>query len=1453
MARDLFPEVEESIDLGAVPPAGSGASSVRMAHAVEDEGIDLGEPEAGAQSSSVELQAVADAEAGGDGVDVPSAQRVEEEVIDLSAPPAGAPSSGIELRQLGASPVAAAGGKVPAQASEEEVLRELESAAAEVVIDSGPGSGSSIDLDFPSQQPPARSVGPESGIDLLDLPGSSTKVRKGKEVEEVSFEEETAYLPTGAPVPAPTAPDSGVEVDSALDLEVPAAAKSETPSGRDLIAEAVESGVDLDMAAVEEGEAGPTTEIPDEPAPVHAAVSEGLDSGPASSSVDLSSGEIDLPPSKDFREELQRETARVPKPSTADAIDLEGLPEVPSGSSGVRGPDSSTSAVDLGSRPEITTGASVPSEPDIEPEEAEVVELSAPAPPSASTSGSSIFSSEMRAEAAAEGSDARAGEAVEDEAAAQEPSILDGSLTGSEEHAAVVEEEAAAAEEEGVEAAADEATLAEEGELVGAGAGDKGGGPRRGGAGGWLGGTFLGLVLGVGVAGGLWAFGIEPPAGWKFVSAPDDSSKKGDGGRPTVPPPQAVADAGELVRRGDFAKAKDAGIFQSKSEGPEDLRTRAEARWFLYLQDHKEPAAKDQEVKDAIADLNASIKKSATPRAYLLLGQIQEVTEADKNTAIKTYTEAADKFKSDAKWGPRFEKVKGRLQVSAPAPPPPEMGALPRQRDNDVAALTSLLIGVQDPPAGDTKPKAAAKPVPPPKGPGAKDDEDEEAGFEFWEAMKLSHDKGKTEQAIKSLKEARSVHEKHRLQRLRKAQNPLSDPTEEIFLRCCDELLAYWQLQERFQKAGYSSLLAAADAGKEIKALVPDMSKAEKAAVAKLVEQKVIKEGQGLEKGVDQLLQDREAAAKVVKSRDDAAKQLMTAKVIDKPEELEKGVETVLTDLATARTEAKKTQDKLAVAEAKVKDKDALEAALKPVVEELKKGNFIKDKAGNAELRAGLLNALRILAMDNKAARIHNLEEAVARDEAALKQRRTPEELLNIWLALLETTRDTEAGKDMASRAIEDADRVQADSAATAEVRARAEIIRGLALRNEQKFVEAKAALEKGIGELKGGDPSAFMSSAQTALKMVQGPGAWYAEQARALLNQGRPDQALVLLNKAMDRLPKKDQPPLLATRSLLYLDAARTTVRDGAIPLTNKDLQRAQADALAAAAAGQAVGLYAAGRVAEEAGRLGDAAVKYRKAMEAHPALDAEGSRYRIALARVLVQPREAPAPFLPPAPKPAGDKATKADTVPANRAPVLALLVAMALQAPMVPAPSDDEAVRLAQDLLDREARGEITLPFDVRAEAYAITGQWTRALDTYALGLRDSKLLQSTSANGLLRLIHNHPRLMVPDNLAMSPLEAERHFAAGVNFYFDGNYGSAEKELAKAIANDSQDARYFYFLGLAKLALGKRDAIEDIDQGARLERANRPPPAAVSETLERVQGPVRRIINQVRTRPQ
>jgi len=95
---------------------------------------------------------------------------------------------------------------------------------------------------------------------------------------------------------------------------------------------------------------------------------------------------------------------------------------------------------------------------------------------------------------------------------------------------------------------------------------------------------------------------------------------------------------------------------------------------------------------------------------------------------------------------------------------------------------------------------------------------------------------------------------------------------------------------------------------------------------------------------------------------------------------------------------------------------------------------------------------------------------------------------------------------------------------------------------------------------------------------------------------------------------------------------------------------------------------------------------------------------------------------------------------------------------------------------------------------------------------------------------------------------PALVRRAVEAGASGYVLKGVG--RRELLAAVEADDQDARYFYFLGLARWALDNRaDAKADFEDGARLERANRPGRKAVSTALERVQGPARQAVNGVR----
>src|SRR5207244_2393629 len=98
---------------------------------------------------------------------------------------------------------------------------------------------------------------------------------------------------------------------------------------------------------------------------------------------------------------------------------------------------------------------------------------------------------------------------------------------------------------------------------------------------------------------------------------------------------------------------------------------------------------------------------------------------------------------------------------------------------------------------------------------------------------------------------------------LRKAQNPLSDPTEQIFLRATDEIRAFWEVRQKLEDAG---LLAKGKrtSPQQILDAVGKMASGPKglpaALEAKLKERKY--DTTDLAKTVDQLLEDKTAADK---------------------------------------------------------------------------------------------------------------------------------------------------------------------------------------------------------------------------------------------------------------------------------------------------------------------------------------------------------------------------------------------------------------------------------------------------------------------------------------------------------------------------------------------------------------------------------------------------------------
>jgi hypothetical protein len=929
----------------------------------------------------------------------------------------------------------------------------------------------------------------------------------------------------------------------------------------------------------------------------------------------------------------------------------------------------------------------------------------------------------------------------------------------------------------------------------------------------WLGGSAIGVVIGGAAVFLLQFFGIT--GGGTTPSVPQQSLTQ------PIPPPPVTQPAGgpvgapaaavskfDLLRNGDLDKAAQAGIEQVDENNPEQLGRRGEYRWLAYLQKQRRANgvlnAEDPGVRAAATDLQAAADKGNVDASFWL-GHLQESTNAfDKAKA--TYAKGAGQA-ADPVQKRRFEAALNRLELRQGIKP---AGAA---RAPDAAEALLLAMVALQAPAPGAAPAAAPAAVP------AATDGDE-AGFDFWEAARLARDQ-KFAEAVQALDKARASHDVRRYTRLRKPQNPLSDPTEEVFLKCVDELKAYWQLEDKLRNGGYLDVAAHRD---PVKALDGLITLAKDAGSSKELVEKLAKDQEKSRADIAKL----ETGVKAAQSEVDSQAQ--------KAKAAEQQLAAETTKLKAAEERATAEVAKLKMAEERERELAAGQASardeLKKLADELVKAKLLDPKADKDGLLHAVQSTIRLAAAADSQGMIRTLQAEANRFRDQLGQRWQPSEMLTYWLPIL----GDRGRADLATKAAVDAARVAADTAATPADKARAEAVLGLALRNQGKFTEAVAALQKAKAALPAGDAE-WRERVDAALKDAADPATYFLNRADELAARGKSVEAIAELDKGEKAYPA-GKAHFQAQRGLLQMETVRAKTPEGIAP-TAAALQAARKDVDEAAKTGDAFALYAAGRVAEESGDYDGAVVSYRKAVAAHPARDAAGSRYRLALARVLVRASSASE-----APKSA-PKPGESSRAPGNSVESALLVLTLLLQVPPAAA-NQSEAIQLADEIL---AAPDSTL--EMRAQALAIKGLYTQALMTYAEALRPS--LTREQFQTLRELISTHPALRRPETQAVaSPQDAERNYAIGLRLLYSGQYAAAEKELLAAVARDGQDARYYYFLGLARLYQGKRDALEDFEQGARLEQQGLPPGDAVNSALERVQGSPRRTIDNARGMP-
>jgi hypothetical protein len=961
----------------------------------------------------------------------------------------------------------------------------------------------------------------------------------------------------------------------------------------------------------------------------------------------------------------------------------------------------------------------------------------------------------------------------------------------------------------------------------------------------WIG----GMILGSGITIALWFLGFDLPQDWRDKVGLAYFAPKAEA---------SWEEALQHLKVGRFKKHL--AVNPGSADKPEQIEARGEATWLQYLQEKVANGEKlnrgDDPVQAAVKDLtDAAAKKNAD--AVFFLAQIEEFT-GEPVKARDAYAKGAKDFPKDKR---RFEAAQVRVEerLAGEKKPEEKKEEKPATRlnlplDNNAERVETLVLVLAALQAGDKPPAGEAT------------TNEAEAGYKYWDAVKLARE-GNFKAAADAVKEARTIHDKKRFARLRQQQNPDSDPNEEIFLRAASDLEKYYLMRAQLS----SAVADVKDPVRAVETIIADRKKPDE-ALAEIVKGANEKLGLGIKepktvdilKGIDDL-----AASK--KLADELKAGLKAGKYVEGDEpDYAKGLQALLTD-GTIKAKVAAQIEKAGIKEADLEkatgilitERDELRSTTDTIAKKLQEAEFLPAKADLKELLAGvdrvvdaanspLVSTLaRTFSHASKSSdelvarlqerydvtkRLTVAEARLAQADITLMQSRTPKDMLAFWLPVLENRRNQDAIEPAAL----DAKRVLEDKLATPETKAHARAVEGLALRNSGKFDDARTALDEALKSKK----ADWHVKVAIAIRQLSKPENYYLPEGEHLLAVGQPLEALEVFGEGTGAFPKDGK--LLALRGLATLEVAKSKAE---ARLSHKDklVEEAKKDAVAAEALGAVADAnYLLGRIEEETGTPAKAEPFYRKAVAAHPLNDLAGSRYRVALGRVLLGPLPS-GPSRPvleaPAKKP---EPVKVGQLPTDKASALALILTGAIAADDDDqTPELDEIIRLA----DEAIRAKNYEGYLIKAGALARKGYWTEALKEYNEGLK--RLIKPEYSKGLSEIVYNHPAFNLPDPLRIpDPARADKHYSAGLRFYFAGRFADAETELYEAYRNQGQDARILYFLGLSELMQGKKDRARVAFQMAyNLEQQSKPGPVAVNASLERVQGETRKYLDQQR----
>ena len=283
------------------------------------------------------------------------------------------------------------------------------------------------------------------------------------------------------------------------------------------------------------------------------------------------------------------------------------------------------------------------------------------------------------------------------------------------------------------------------------------------------------------------------------------------------------------------------------------------------------------------------------------------------------------------------------------------------------------------------------------------------------------------------------------------------------------------------------------------------------------------------------LAENKNLSEKLAKATADAPAQQKAVEAAAKTtEEAKKEAEKAKKDLEAAQKDLVAAKDDL---EAKKKDLSASQKTAAELTEKLKSAEstaakegatlkevagvltpkFLKPEAGEDALLPAVKDVAKLAAITDPQGMIHGLQGEAARLNGALQQRWTPDQMLTFWMPLLQER----GNSDLADKAILDADRVLKEAKASPDDKARAHAVKGIALRNEEKYAEAKAELEQAKATLPKTD-GVWSLETEAALKVASDPSAYFAARAEAFRKANQTAPALAMLNRRWQRRRRK-------------------------------------------------------------------------------------------------------------------------------------------------------------------------------------------------------------------------------------------------------------------------------------------------------------------------------------------